>query len=178
MKCKKCQMVYSDMLDACPKCGAQAGTEDSAESVPAPLDEDLTVFADGQWESVSNPGSAVSESDAEMTVYAPESSGSAAGEDIARYRIEKEIGRGGFGSVLLASDTNVFNRKVAIKRIAIEDVGFDSRNSMARKQAVDRFLSEARTLSHLQHPNIVYIYDTLSGADDLQIVMEYVEGDP
>ena len=68
----------------------------------------------------------------------------------ARYRVEGELGQGGMGAVLLAVDTRL-DRKVAIKRI----FGDASRS----QTAVSRFLTEAKSIAALSHPNIVVIYD-------------------
>jgi hypothetical protein len=80
----------------------------------------------------------------------------------ARYKIERTLGKGGMGEVLLATDTRL-DRKVAIKRILSD--------SARRKTAVNRFLTEAK----LNHPNIVQIYDYGRAKDGPFLIMEYVE---
>ena len=85
----------------------------------------------------------------------------------ARYTIEGTLGKGGMGEVLLATDTRL-ERKVAIKRILGE--GARSRT------AVRRFLTEAKSIAKLNHPNIVQIYDYGRAADGPFLIMEYVEG--
>ncbi|HJS47137.1 MAG TPA: serine/threonine-protein kinase [Gemmatimonadales bacterium] len=67
-----------------------------------------------------------------------------------RYRIEKEIGRGGMASVYLAEDLR-YRRKVAIKVL---------RTELAHALAHDRFLEEIRTAARLNHPGIVPVYDS------------------
>ena len=85
----------------------------------------------------------------------------------SRYKIEGTLGQGGMGSVLLATDTRL-DRKVAIKRILDE---------AARNQtAVNRFLTEAKSIASLNHPNIVQIYDYGSANDGPFLTMEYVDG--
>lgn len=85
----------------------------------------------------------------------------------ARYRIVKELGRGGMGIVYLAED-EILRRPVAYKVLpnAIRD----------DPKALEYFLREARIAASLQHPNIVTIYDAGQAADEIYIAMEYVEG--
>jgi hypothetical protein len=85
----------------------------------------------------------------------------------ARYRIEGELGQGGMGAVLLATDIRL-DRKVAIKRILGEAAG--------NRMAVTRFLTEAKSIAALNHPNIVQIYDYGRAKDGPFLIMEYVEG--
>jgi serine/threonine-protein kinase len=66
-----------------------------------------------------------------------------------RYRIEREIARGGMGVVYEADDAEL-QRRVAIKVLASE---------LASVPAVDRMRAEARTMARLEHPGIVPLYD-------------------
>ncbi|MFM7184128.1 MAG: serine/threonine-protein kinase, partial [Planctomycetota bacterium] len=85
----------------------------------------------------------------------------------ARYKTEGTLGRGGMGEVLLALDTRL-DRKVAIKRILGE--------AARSKTAVSRFLTEAKAIAALNHPNVVQIYDYGRAADGPFLIMEYVDG--
>jgi formylglycine-generating enzyme required for sulfatase activity len=85
----------------------------------------------------------------------------------ARYRIEGELGQGGMGAVLLATDTRL-DRKVAIKRILGEAAG--------NRMAVNRFITEAKAIAALNHPNIVQIYDYGRAKDGPFLIMEFVDG--
>jgi serine/threonine protein kinase/formylglycine-generating enzyme required for sulfatase activity len=85
----------------------------------------------------------------------------------ARYKTEGTLGRGGMGEVLLAVDTRL-DRKVAIKRILGE--------AARSKTAVSRFLTEAKAIAALNHPNVVQIYDYGRAADGPFLIMEYVDG--
>jgi serine/threonine protein kinase len=82
------------------------------------------------------------------------------------YRVEREIGAGGFGTVYLAEDLR-HGRKVAIKLL---------RPEVAASAGAERFLREIRIVASLQHPNILGLID--SGVTDglLYYVMPYVEG--
>jgi serine/threonine protein kinase len=85
----------------------------------------------------------------------------------ARYRVEGTLGQGGMGAVLLATDTRL-DRKVAIKRILGEAAG--------NRMAVQRFLTEAKAIAALNHPNIVQIHDYGRAKDGPFLIMEYVDG--
>ncbi len=85
----------------------------------------------------------------------------------SRYRIEGTLGQGGMGAVLLATDTRL-DRKVAIKRILGESSG--------NRTAVNRFLTEAKSIAALNHPNVVQIYDYGRAKDGPFLIMEYVDG--
>lgn len=84
-----------------------------------------------------------------------------------RYRVVKELGRGGMGVVYLAEDS-LLERKVAIKVFHLDD---------ASVELSERMRHEARTLARLEHPNIVPVYDfgELPGGR-LYYSMKYVEG--
>jgi serine/threonine-protein kinase len=85
-----------------------------------------------------------------------------------RYSIERELGRGGMGIVLLAHDV-ALDRLVAIKLLPGE---------MAADAAVrERFLREARTAAGLSHPNIVPIHLVEAHGDLVFFVMGYVDGE-
>ena len=84
-----------------------------------------------------------------------------------RYTVEGVLGKGGFGEVILATDTRL-GRKVAIKRIQ----GKAARS----KTAVQRFLTEAKSIAVLSHTNIVQIYDYGRATDGPFLIMECVQG--
>ena len=85
-----------------------------------------------------------------------------------RYDVERELGAGGMGQVLLGRDV-ALDRPVAIKVIAP-----DLASSPASRH---RFLREARTVARLRHPNIVAVYAAGEADNLLYFVMEYVEGE-
>jgi len=85
-----------------------------------------------------------------------------------RYSIERELGRGGMGIVLLARDV-ALDRLVAIKLLPphlAEDA-----------QYRDRFLQEARTAAGLSHPNIVPIHAVEQHGELVFFVMGFVDGE-
>src|SRR6202142_1684331 len=92
-------------------------------------------------------------------------------EQIGRYRIIGELGRGAMGVVYHATDPSI-GRSVAIKTIRIRDI-HDTRQSDKLRE---RLFREARSAGVLSHPNIVTIYD-MDEVDDLAyIAMAYVNG--
>jgi eukaryotic-like serine/threonine-protein kinase len=89
------------------------------------------------------------------------------GETIGVYRLIKELGRGGMGTVYLAYDTRL-GRQAALKLLPPHLVNNPER--------VRRFQREARTVSALNHPNIITIYDFGQEGGRHYIVSEFVEG--
>jgi serine/threonine-protein kinase len=84
-----------------------------------------------------------------------------------RYRIERELGRGGMASVYFAHDEEL-GRDVAVKYLADHLSGDDAFRA--------RFVREARLAGGLAHPNIVRVYDVGEHDGRPFIVMEYVPG--
>jgi eukaryotic-like serine/threonine-protein kinase len=84
-----------------------------------------------------------------------------------RYRIEREIGRGGMAVVYLAEDLK-HARRVAIKVLDPE---------LARALGAERFLREIEIAARLSHPRIVPLLDSGSAGGLLYYVMPYVEGE-
>jgi serine/threonine protein kinase len=97
--------------------------------------------------------------------------GERAGQAIGRYRIIKEIGRGGMGAVYLAERADdAYQQHVAVKVIKR---GFDT------DEVRRRFRNERQILACLEHPNIARLLDGGTTEDGLSyFVMEYVEGQP
>jgi serine/threonine-protein kinase len=85
------------------------------------------------------------------------------------FRIIREIGQGGMGVVYEAMDLTL-QRKVAIKRMRAE--------LMQNKRELDMFLSEARLVAALKHPNLVEIHSILREGEQLFLVFEHVSGRP
>jgi serine/threonine protein kinase len=85
-----------------------------------------------------------------------------------RYRLERQIGRGGSGTVHLAVD-EVLGRQVAIKRIGLIP-GSDSAE-------LERAEREARLAAALNHPHVVSVFDLVDEEDVRWLVMEYVDGE-
>ena len=118
---------------------------------------DQSTFGGDDGSSISDLDGPATDADFDMEVI-----------DLStRYTIERVLGQGGMGQVLLATDTRL-NRKVAIKRM----LGDAARS----RTAVRRFLTEAQSIAALNHPNIVQIYDYGRADDGPFLIIEYVEG--
>jgi tetratricopeptide (TPR) repeat protein len=85
----------------------------------------------------------------------------------ARYRIDRELGRGGMGIVYKATDL-VLDRPVALK--VLPDQLRDN------PQALRNFIREAKAAAKMNHPNIVTVYDAGEQDGRTFIAMEYVDG--
>ena len=87
---------------------------------------------------------------------------------IGRYRVERLLGQGGFGIVYLAHDEQL-QRLVAVKVPHPERV--------ETPEDAQAYLTEARTVANLDHPNIVPVHDV--GSTDqfsCYVVSKYIDG--
>ncbi|MGX5185381.1 serine/threonine-protein kinase [Streptomyces avermitilis] len=101
-----------------------------------------------------------------LGVYAGRASG-LVGTQIASYRVEREIGRGGMAVVYCARDLRL-DRMVALKLLAPEM----ARNDIFRR----RFTHESRVAAAIDHPHIVPIFEAGEMDGVLYIAMRYVSG--
>ena len=92
----------------------------------------------------------------------------APGTTLSHYRIVSKIGEGGMGEVYLAQDTSELGRNVALKILPAE-VAKD-------KDRLQRFTQEARTVSNLNHPNILTVYEFGQSGSASFIATEYIDG--
>ncbi len=90
---------------------------------------------------------------------------------LGAYRVIRELGRGGMGSVYLATrDDDQYQKQVAIKVI---------RHGMDTADVLDRFRHERQILANLDHPYIARLVDGGTAPDGRPFfVMDYVEGRP
>ena len=89
-------------------------------------------------------------------------------QQIGRYEILQEIGRGAMGVVFKGRDP-LIGRAVAVKTIT---------SGVAESaDLLERFYREARAAGGLQHPNIVTIYELAESGGAPFIAMEYLEGE-
>ena len=93
------------------------------------------------------------------------------GRRMGAYRVLREIGRGGMGTVYLAERADgQFQKQVAIK---VLKRGTDT------DEVLRRFSAEKHILARLDHPNIARLLDAGTNDDGLPyFVMEYIEGEP
>jgi hypothetical protein len=99
-----------------------------------------------------------------------EAHGEAEGDTIGRYKLLRQIGEGGFGTVFLAEQSQPVKRQVALKVIK---PGMDS------KEIIARFEAERQALALMDHPHIAKVHDagTTKGGRPY-FVMEFVNGVP
>ena len=84
-----------------------------------------------------------------------------------RYRVERELGRGGMAVVYLARDLK-HDREVALKVL---------RPELSAALGRDRFTREIHVTARLQHPHILPVFDSGESAGQLWYTMPYVEGE-
>ncbi len=137
-------------------CADDAGLRGEVEMMLA-VDEDASAFLE------KSPVSSLGEKLMAGRDQMPE------GQRIGPYRVLREIGHGGMGSVYLAErDDEHFDQQVAIKVI---------RRGMDSDDILRRFHNERQILANLNHPNIARLIDGGSTADGRPYyVMEYIAG--
>jgi serine/threonine protein kinase len=84
-----------------------------------------------------------------------------------RYRLERELGRGGMATVYLAHDLK-HNRPVALKVL---------HPAIAAALGSERFQREILFAARLQHPHILSVHDSGESAGKLWFTMPFVEGE-
>jgi eukaryotic-like serine/threonine-protein kinase len=91
------------------------------------------------------------------------------GQHIGLYKTTREIGRGGMGTVYLATrDDDQYEKQVAIKVV---------KRGMDTDLVLDRFRNERQILAGFDHPNIARLFDGGSTENGLPyFIMEYIEG--
>jgi len=87
---------------------------------------------------------------------------------LGKYKLLKLLGEGGMGRVYLGQHTTM-DRRVALKIIS---------SSVSKEPgSLERFLTEARAIAALDHPNIVQAYSVDNEGDRYYLVMEFVDGE-
>lgn len=106
---------------------------------------------------------------------------------LRKFRVEEEIGAGGFGVTYRAYDTEL-QRHVAVKEyfpfnLATRDSTYCVRPKTRVSQDVEEyqwglrgFVTEARSLALFDHPNIIRVIDSFEENETAYIVMEYARG--
>ena len=86
---------------------------------------------------------------------------------IGNFKIERELGKGGMGVVLLGRQASL-ERLAVLKRLRPELAVSD--------ELVERFAREARSAAAVHHQNVVAVYDWISWRGEHYIAQEYVDG--
>ncbi len=91
------------------------------------------------------------------------------GQTLGNYHVQRLLGAGAMGQVFLGVHPKI-DRQVAIKVL--------NENLSARKDMSERFLAEARAVNHINHPNIVQVFDFGTLPDGrLYLIMEFLTGE-
>lgn len=154
---------------------ANSLTPDQEKQPPSPPGSDSSQ-AD-PWKSALPPAEGVPDADASSAdpyLTTPQESPAAhfplrnLEDMVGRYRIEKVLGKGGFGVVYLAHDDEL-HRPVAIK--------VPRRQRISSPEDAQAYVNEARVLASLDHPNIVPVHDVGHTEDGLCfVVSKFIEG--
>ncbi|WP_223639233.1 protein kinase [Corallococcus sp. EGB] len=88
-----------------------------------------------------------------------------------RYAVLRRVAVGGMGEIFLARQVGVsgFERPVILKSL-LPDL-------LEHEGSVEMFLDEARVAAHLNHPNVVSLYEVGAWQGTFYIAMEYIEGE-
>ncbi|MBI4006810.1 MAG: serine/threonine protein kinase, partial [Gammaproteobacteria bacterium] len=102
------------------------------------------------------------------------------------YRIQRVLGQGAFGITYLAHDINL-DRQVAIKEympghlsmressLSVQPLSADHLEDF--KFGLGRFISEARTLTKFEHPNLIRVFNVFEANNTAYMVMNYEVGE-
>src|SRR5579884_2560167 len=88
-----------------------------------------------------------------------------------RYNVIRQVGKGGFGSVSLAQDTQAQDQFVAIKEMGLAHLTAED-----REDTTNRFLREALILASLEHESLPRIHNHFIEQDILYLVMDFIWG--
>lgn len=88
-----------------------------------------------------------------------------------RYKMVRQLGKGGMGIVYLASDNRFSNRLCVVKEM-LDTV----KEGTERLKALERFYQEADLLAAINYPNVPQVYDRFNEGNRHYMVMEFIEG--
>ncbi len=127
--------------------------------------ESLLVADDGAADFIEEPVGSVP-----LELFSETTANNLSGQKFGAYRIIREIGRGGLGTVYLAERADeAYHKEVAIKVV---------RRGLDTEDILRRFRHERQILAQLDHPNIARLIDGGTTAEGLPyFVMEYVRGE-
>ena len=135
------------------------------ETLPGSLDaEAATLMGEGS-ESATIPG-AVEHTSPGACLSPAGPTEPSPGDSIGRFVVERRLGAGAMGVVLLAHDPDL-ERPVAIKLVRVGGAGTHGRV---------RLLREAQSVAKIQHPNVIAVHEVGTHDEQVYVVMEYVDG--
>ena len=153
--CPQCKAANKESARYCAECGAELGSARSSRPVVAAPEGDSAPI--GQVAPINPPLE-------QGRVTAPVEETARVLQN--RYRIEDELGRGGFGAVYRAWDMNL-SRACAVKE-----------NLVTTPEAQRQFTREAKLLSNLSHSNLPRVTDYfILPGEGQYLVMDFVEGE-
>ena len=88
-----------------------------------------------------------------------------------RYKIQRVLGQGAYGTVYLAEDQQISGVMWAVKEIWESDLEFSE-----QQEALEAFEHEAQLLKNLNHPGLPKVVDFFSSGPGHYLVMEYIAG--
>ncbi len=159
--CPQCKANNKENARFCAECGSELGTARSSRSVPPPTGESAPS-------SSSEPKSESKTKNTPPTGQNPDAEATPAAKRVLqnRYRIEEQLGRGGFGAVYRAWDMNL-SRLCAVKE-----------NLAITPEAQRQFMREATLLANLSHSNLPRVIDHfIIPGEGQYLVMDFIEGE-
>jgi eukaryotic-like serine/threonine-protein kinase len=159
-KWKEIKQLFTEVADLSP-------AEQQARLNLASMDQEVRIevekmlAADGDESLLASPFDALAIAESADFI----------GKKFGHYRILREVGRGGMGTVFAAlRDDGEFEQRAAVKLI---------KRGLISHDIVRRFRRERQILATLTHPNIARLLDGGMSKEGLPFyVMEYIEGEP
>ena len=164
---------HLDDCDACRRLVAEAarGRVETAETmVETPEIAETVAAVDDTAETVADTAESGSDRRNRDAARGARGRKLAPGAVVDRYVIERGIGEGGMGQVLLADDPEL-KRKVVIKLLHPHLV--DPNDSHGTRS---RLMREAQAMAQVSHPNVVPVHDAGAFGDEVFIAMEFIDG--
>jgi hypothetical protein len=142
-----------------------SGSNSSNQSDPIPLDQTRLRASDATRINDARVNTLVVDPQPDEQWADPLQLGHLLGN---RYRLERELGAGGMGTVYFASDQEVEGEFFAVKVLKSEIRDYPDSLPLLRE--------EVRKTRSLQHPNIVGVYSLNSDHGEVYVLMEYLHG--
>ena len=177
MECPHCGGIIPDGIEYCNVCyyafskkAVAINTPEADVSLPDPLATSAGAPPPQHLPQpkVQTPDPLVTHPEAVTPSTPPEPGTIASGEVIVgRFEVLRMLGKGGMGAVYLCRDRQL-ERQIAIKVLLS--------NLASEEWGIKRFLTEARAVASINHPNVIQVHDVLEDATGNYIVMEFLEG--
>ena len=143
------------------------------EDAPDQMDDDATIALGGKTKATVLAGGTEAIHEAISTSFSPRVTVGSVIKD--RFTLEKLLGRGGMGTVFMATDKRKIEAQDKNPYIALKVL---NDNFKQHPQAFVALQREARKTQELAHPNIITVYDFDRQGDTIFITMESLTGKP